>query len=212
MAKKIKTVKKAEYHHGDLKRALMKSASELLEDVGYEEFTLRKCATRAGVSQSAPSHHFKDVAGLLTALAVEGFDSLSSQMRDAFIKSREENVNPCRAVAIVYLSFARKNPALYKVMFGSKLHIENPELKSECLACFEKMRMSVAQIFTDKNEIETDALSIRIWTSIHGYVMLYLEHRLDFLVGSDRFENFNSLDEAWLDSHAVPIFRAKGAI
>jgi AcrR family transcriptional regulator len=206
MAKKVNVVKKTEYHHGDLKRALLKSASELLEEVGYEEFTLRKCATRAGVSQSAPSHHFKDVAGLLTALAVEGFDSLSNKMRDAFVKARAENSNPCRAVAIVYLDFARSNPALYRVMFGSKLHIENSELKSAGLECFEKMRMSVAEIFNTKNENEIYALSIRVWASVHGFAMLNLEHRLDFLIESDKFKNFDILDNAWLDSHTVPIF------
>jgi AcrR family transcriptional regulator len=207
MAKKIKTVKRTDYHHRDLKRGLMLSASELLEDVGYEEFTLRKCATRAGVTQSAPRYHFKDAAGLLTALAVEGFDSLSNQMREEFIKSREEKVNPCRAVAIIYLSFARKNPALYRVMFGSKLHIENPEFKSACLACFEKMQISVAEVFKT-NEAEVNALSVRIWTSLHGYVMLYLEHRLDFLIENNQFQNFDTLDKAWLDSHTVPLFEA----
>ena len=71
--KKKSAERKTEYHHGDLKRALLKAASELLEEVGYEGFTLRKCAARAGVSPSAPAHHFKDAAGLLTNLAVEGF-------------------------------------------------------------------------------------------------------------------------------------------
>lgn len=208
MAKKIKVVKRTEYHHGDLKKALMISASELLEDVGYDEFTLRKCATRAGVTQSAPRYHFKDSAGLLTALAVDGFDSLTNKMRDAFVTARNEKNNPCRAVAIVYLDFARTNPALYKVMFGSKLHIENSELKNASLSCFEKMRMSVAEICNDKNEKEVYALSIRVWASLHGFVMLDLEHRLDFLIGSEYFKNLDILDNAWLDSHTVSIFES----
>lgn len=209
MAKKVKVEKKTEYHHGDLKRALLKSASELLEEVGYDDFTLRKCATRAGVSQSAPSHHFKDAAGLLTALAAEGFDSLSDKMHEEYLKSRIENVNPCRSVAIVYLKFARKNPALYRVMFGSKLHTDNTDLINSSLACFEKMRMAVGEMFSDKNKIEINALSIRIWTSLHGYVMLDLDHRLDFLIASKEFKNYELLDVAWLDSHGVSIFGSK---
>src|SRR3989344_7034622 len=119
------STRKTDYHHGDLKRALMVAASELLEEVGYEGFTLRKCAARAGVSPSAPAHHFKDANGLLNSLAVEGFQSLSSKLRVTFLNSPKDTANPCSAVAVEYLRFAKNNPALYKVMFGSRLNADN---------------------------------------------------------------------------------------
>ena len=40
-------------------------------------FSLRKVATEAGVSPAAPSHHFGDTCGLLTAVAIEGFTGLT---------------------------------------------------------------------------------------------------------------------------------------
>jgi AcrR family transcriptional regulator len=203
--KKNSGTRKADYHHGDLKRALMKAASELLEEVGYEGFTLRKCATRAGVSPSAPAHHFKDAMGLLSNLAVEGFGSLSPVLRAAFLKSQKSGVSSCRTVAIGYLRFAQANPALYKVMFGSKLDADYPELKAASKACFEELQASVSELFPQKNKEEIRAISLRMWTSVHGLSMLLIENRLNFLFGKDGFKDLSALEADWLTAQAVQI-------
>lgn len=202
-AKKKTATRKTEYHHGDLKRALMRAASELLEEVGYEGFTLRKCAARAGVSPSAPAHHFKDAVGLLNSLAVEGFQSLSSKLRAAFLNSRGDAGSPCAAVATEYLRFAKSNPALYKVMFGSKLDADNPELKEASEACFENLHLSVSEMLPQKNKEEINATSLKMWSSVHGLSMLLIEGRLNFLVGENGFSDLSALEAAWLNAQTV---------
>ena len=64
------------YHHGDLPNALRKAAAEVIEERGLGDFSLREVARRAGVSHTAPAHHFGDVRGLLTSLAEEGMRQL----------------------------------------------------------------------------------------------------------------------------------------
>ena len=191
--------RKTDYHHGDLRRALMVAASELLEEVGYEGFTLRKCAARAGVSPSAPAHHFKDANGLLTSLAVEGFQSLSSKLREKFMSTSKDAENPCSVAAVEYLRFAKNNPALYKVMFGSRLDAENPELKAASKASFENLHLSVSEIFPDKSREDINAISVQMWSSIHGLSMLLIEGRLNILIGKDGFNSLSALESAWRD-------------
>jgi AcrR family transcriptional regulator len=197
--------RRGEYHHGDLKRALMRAASELLEEVGYEGFTLRKCAQRAGVSPSAPAHHFKDAAGLLNQLAVEGFEALSSILRAAFLKSQEKNAASCRGVAMEYLRFAKANPALYKVMFGSRLHADQPDLKAATQQSFEKLQLSVAEVFPQMSPKEIRALSLRMWASVHGLALLLIENRLNFLIGKGAFKDLAALEADWLEAQAVRV-------
>src|ERR1700690_3509118 len=59
---------------GDLRRSLLDAAIEVVVEVGADHVSLREVARRCGVSHAAPAHHFGDKAGLLTAIATEGFE------------------------------------------------------------------------------------------------------------------------------------------
>jgi AcrR family transcriptional regulator len=80
-SEKQKPVRPANYHHGDLRAALVGAARLILEREGFDALSLRAVARGAGVSQAAPYHHFKDKDELLGAVAAEGFDGLTQAMR-----------------------------------------------------------------------------------------------------------------------------------
>ena len=67
MARYARWMGKRPYHHGDLRRALLDAAVEVIEESGPTALSLRDLARRADVSHAAPQHHFGDKAGLLTA-------------------------------------------------------------------------------------------------------------------------------------------------
>src|SRR5580704_1626636 len=71
------------YHHGALRAALVAATEDLLLEQGVAGFTLRKAARRVGVSPSAPAHHFGDAAGLLSEVAILGFDEFARALRQA---------------------------------------------------------------------------------------------------------------------------------
>ena len=56
----ITSVSRPTYHHGDLREALLQAAKALIAEAGIENLSLRKLAERAGVSRTAPYHHFSD--------------------------------------------------------------------------------------------------------------------------------------------------------
>ena len=64
---------KQNYHHGDLQQRLLDEATLMIEESGIEGLSLRKLALRAGVSRTAPYHHFKDKNELLCAIAENGY-------------------------------------------------------------------------------------------------------------------------------------------
>ena len=110
------------YHHGDLRAALLKEAENLVEQRGVEGLTLRDAARQAGVSHSAPAHHFRDKRDLLTALAVIVNERLEKRMRQAVQSApaddpREQLV----ALFLAYVDFARNNPELYLLYSHPKL-------------------------------------------------------------------------------------------
>jgi len=107
------------YHHGDLATALLDAAQDELVDRGMEAFSLRGVAKRAGVSHAAPAHHFKDVQGLLTALAVRGFERFVRRQSEFRRRAEKDARSQLVASGLGYVVFATENPALFRLMFGS---------------------------------------------------------------------------------------------
>ncbi|GIJ77332.1 TetR/AcrR family transcriptional regulator [Micromonospora phaseoli] len=102
------------YHHGDLRRALLDVAVTAIEESGPAALSLRELARRAGVSHAAPAHHFGDRAGLFTALAVQGFDSLAEALDGAGGELLD--------LGVAYVDFAVRHRAHFEVMFQPDLY------------------------------------------------------------------------------------------
>jgi len=100
----------------DLRTALVRAARAELQEAGAGAVSLRAVARRAGVSHAAPGYAFGDRAGLLTAVAVQGFDELTQTME-------VPPAGPGRAglaeLGRRYVAFAVEHPALYALMFSA---------------------------------------------------------------------------------------------
>src|SRR5688572_18472909 len=107
------------YHHGDLRRALLSAAADILSRRGLSDLSLREAAEMAGVSPTAPYRHFSDKEALLAGLAEEGFLLLGARLKEAL--SSGDFLERLRAAGRAYLSFALSHPAHYRVMFGGAI-------------------------------------------------------------------------------------------
>jgi AcrR family transcriptional regulator len=114
------------YHHGDLRRALLKAAAEAITENGVANLSMRDLARRAGVSHAAPTHHFGDKAGLLTALATDGFEQLAKALATSRLAS-----NSFLEMGVTYVRFAVTRRAEFEVMFRTDLyHADDPEVRA----------------------------------------------------------------------------------
>lgn len=116
------------YHHGDLRRALLLAARQLVERGGSSALTLRAAAQQAGVSPAAPYRHFEDRDALQAAVLAEGFRELATTT-DAARISASTPVDSYLAVGSAYLQFAGEHPHLYRLMFGPECNkLQHPDL------------------------------------------------------------------------------------
>src|SRR5262245_27883850 len=120
LAAVTKPKKKRAYHHGDLSRALVDAALLRIEKDGPEAFTLRDAARAAGVTHAAAYRHFADKNALVAAIAVEGSQALTAEMRAAD-GEHPAAVERLRAIGRAYVRFALRWPARFRVMFGANL-------------------------------------------------------------------------------------------
>jgi len=167
---------------GELRARLIDEAGRILETQGLEAITLRAVAAAAGVSHMAPYRHFADKDSLLAAVAERGFRALSADMQAAAGAERDMPAR-LRAFGSAYLGFARRRPALYRLMFGPVLagKPQSPAFAQAGGEAFAYCADAVAAILRqrgDVSETEPQALAIATWSLVHGLAMLLIDGRL----------------------------------
>jgi AcrR family transcriptional regulator len=168
------------YHHGDLRRHLIDVAERLLEEAGVEGFTLRECARRAGVSPSAPSHHFGNVTGLLTAIATVGFEGLADAMEAALAVSGDGPGARLRAIGGAYVRYAVAHPARFRVAFGHMpLDRDDPGLHEAGARSLGILKRELREVLGDPSDRAFDAAVALCWSAVHGYARLLIDGQLD---------------------------------
>ncbi|MFM9371629.1 TetR/AcrR family transcriptional regulator [Streptomyces sp. Da 82-17] len=174
------------YHHGDLRRAVLTAALDVIRDSGPTALSLRDLARRAGVSHAAPAHHFKDRAGLLTAIATEGYELLADALADA-PGLRERGVR--------YVRFCREHPAHFQVMFAPELLREDdPALVAARERAGEQLRAGVEELESSARGEDARLAGVAAWALAHGFATLLLGRNLEGpLAGRDPEEVFRTL-------------------
>ncbi|WP_432135494.1 MULTISPECIES: TetR/AcrR family transcriptional regulator [unclassified Streptomyces] len=195
------------YHHGDLRRAILSAALDVIAADGPSALSLRDLARRAGVSHAAPAHHFKDRTGLLTAIAAEGHGLLAQTIAQA---------TDLRDAGVRYVRFARRHPAHFQVMFAPELlRADDLELITARALSAAALTDAIAARDSDGSTSpdaglgrEADSVPghepgsvpgadhagspadprlsrVAVWSLAHGFATLLLSHNLDTLIGED---------------------------
>ncbi|MER7573326.1 TetR/AcrR family transcriptional regulator [Streptomyces sp. NPDC126514] len=174
------------YHHGDLRRAILTAALDVIAADGPSALSLRDLARRAGVSHAAPAHHFKDRTGLLTAVAAEGFALLAATLTEA---------TDLKDSGVRYVRFARDHPAHFQVMFTpGLLRADDLELTTARALAGDALRGAVAAVRSEELGLDPRLAGVAAWSLAHGFATLLLGHNLDGPVGDqDPEEVFRTL-------------------
>lgn len=169
------------YHHGDLRQALLAAAEDELIETGIEGFSLRKVARRAGVSHAAPTHHFRDARGLLTALASVGFRRFVEAQKRRQALAAPDPISQQAAAGLGYIDFAEEHTALFRLMFGSRLpNHADPDHCAASMAAFDYLAEGVAAI-TGSSAMADPATLVDVsatWAIAHGLADLLSSGRL----------------------------------
>lgn len=172
---------KQPYHHGSLRTALLEAAETILEQKGIGALTLRAAARDAGVSHAAPSHHFGDLAGLLSELAASGFIRLGEQIRAEVEIAGSDPKARILALGRAYVRFARTSPGLFLLMFRSeRLDWSSPALSAAGASTFALLTQSEAGTpfqFSSLDFKSFASVTAR-WSLIHGLSTLLVDGRL----------------------------------
>ncbi|MCT9093822.1 TetR/AcrR family transcriptional regulator [Streptomyces sp. ASQP_92] len=162
------------YHHGGLRRALLTAAVEAIEESGATAVSLRDLARRAGVSHAAPAHHFGDKAGLLTAVAVEGFDLFADALNAAW-----ERTGDFAEVGVAYVRFGLTHRGHFEVMFQPALcRTDSADLTAARARAAKSLRDGAALLAARTEDGDHQIAMMAAWSLVHGFTALQLSNTL----------------------------------
>ena len=152
----------------------MQAASTLLEKRGAEGLTLRDVAKAAGVSHTAPYHHFKNMEEILATLAENAFAELVAELELLPSGGQADRLTMAGGV---YFSFAIRHRALFRLMFGPLLakNKSHAGLRRAAQKTFDTVFSFAAEI----DEERAAVLTMTGWALSHGLATLALEDVFD---------------------------------
>ena len=161
------------YHHPDLAATLRSAAADLITERGPAGFSLREVARRADVSHAAPAHHFGDVTGLLTSVAIEAFDHLDAEMGTA--DDVADPVERLVAVGRAYVRIAHRHPGHCAVVFRSDIiDVADERYVDGGQRAYSHVHGAVAALADElAPDLDVDLAARLCWATMQGLVELH---------------------------------------
>ncbi|MFE6228314.1 TetR/AcrR family transcriptional regulator [Streptomyces sp. NPDC057854] len=172
------------YHHGDLRNALLCAAVGLAAEGGPERVVLREAARRVGVSPTAAYRHFDGRGELLRTVRGHARARLAEAMERAAARepgSDDPALAAERRLAALcrgYVGFAVEHPGLYRAAFGTVRPAGDPPAGLPVppepeIRAFALLREAMDAL--DRTGGRRPAAGAAAWSAVHGLSLLLLE-------------------------------------
>lgn len=170
-----------QYHHGDLRSALLDSVGRIIRENGASFVSIREVARRARVSHAAPAHHFRNKSGLLTAFAAQGFDRLADTIAEVIESSRATRPpDVLAAMGRGYVRFAIENPEHFAIMFRVDLLDREDETYIRAADRAYSPLITTVTAAAAHGYLEGDprVAAASAWSLVHGLATLWISGQM----------------------------------
>ncbi|MCA9836968.1 MAG: TetR/AcrR family transcriptional regulator [Trueperaceae bacterium] len=174
---KAASAERREQQKGELERTILEAATQLFEENGYENFSLRQVALAIGYTPTTIYLYFKDKDDLLLHVAYDGFKLFGESLQAAY-DSADNTLERLHAAGWAYFDFAMSHPIHYQLMFmqrGDFLTQKPPGYEAiiDSFGVLERIiHEGVEEGILVPGEVRNH--SALIWASVHGVVSLAL--------------------------------------
>jgi AcrR family transcriptional regulator len=146
---------------------ILSAARRIAELEGWPSVTVRRLSEEISYSQPVLYAHFGSRDGILTAVAIEGFQEIGLALEKA--RKHAAHGDVLEAVAAAYMKFAASHPAMYEVMFSLKLHVPFDEAATP-----PELRFAFSQLLElfRGNGARPEVKAELFWASLHGIAEL----------------------------------------
>lgn len=156
-------------------------ATHLFIEHGPQNVTMRQIAADVGVSPMTPYRYFRDKHEILAMVRAAAYNRFAASLESAMASAATVR-GKARAIGDAYVSFAKRHPAAYQLMFDfPQTDVgDYPEL-TKANARAQQTMVGYVQGMIEEGLIDGDAdlIGYMFWATLHGIVVLEMAGRLD---------------------------------
>lgn len=177
---------KEKYHHGDLKQEIIHKGLLLLNEEGFEGFSLRKVAGMCEVSHTAPYKHFKDKDELISAIIEEVWKEFYFALKESTLLHPDDAKIQIIEMGKAYVRFMVENPEYLKFMFLSNKVSPIKIEKDRFYGCednaFGVFKNSAENYLKAMNFDEAVYMekTLTMWSLVHGIALLIAKNSIEY--------------------------------
>lgn len=166
----------SDFHHGDLRSALIAAGLKQVERYGLNSLSLRQLSLATGVSQTAAYRHFRDLEHLKAEVSKSAREALGREMQRSVEKITTSNlkqqaIDRLWSAGASYINFGMCHPNMFEIAF---ITFESPELEPENPSPWGILNDCLDQLLSC-NVISKPVRSkapIIAWSAVHGFAGL----------------------------------------
>ena len=183
------------YHHGELRKTLIETGIEFINQYGEEKLSLRKIAEKCGVSNAAPYAHFKDKNDFINAVQMYIMDSFMDSLVVCANECKDE-MQILSELGVCYVMFFYHNPLYFDFLFSRKNIRIRLSSDNNDNPPFELFRKTAEKVLgeMDISEKNIRYKTIAMWSLVHGLSAISAMPDIDVDWESEVREIINSVD------------------
>lgn len=169
-----------QYHHGDLRAAVLAQAFETVKQEGAESLSLRAIARELNVDAAAVYRHFRAKKSILAELKLTALQDLSKTLHKAQRKPDNQSaVDEMVAIGVAYIKYAINNPRLFEFIFTSTTveNLGNTATLADPLQSPKALFQSVCQQLEESpgfHSASRHEAEFILWSAVHGAASLFI--------------------------------------
>ena len=164
------------------RQEILDAALHLIIKYGFPELSMRKIASRLGVTATTIYNYYASRDELYFFIRIRGFELLFESIASTY-KAKEDPYEKLCAVIGEYVRFGIRNPDYYEVMFinrgvpkfldciGTPLEKVASREKEKSIQTFLFIAQGIAEDLKISDK-EARYLTIKLWTELNGIVSL----------------------------------------
>ncbi len=149
---------------GGLRRRSLDEARRILDAEGEDALNLRAIAAATGSGVGSLYYYFKNKDALLVELAIDGFHELGVSLKAAAAGPGHRRL--FHAVCDTYLTFTRRRPRLYGLMYDERLLATHAAMRSAEAEAFAAFRLGAAGLAASGEALED--IAVTFWALGRG--------------------------------------------